>query len=146
MAKKHLVVEWLSWLACKRDFINSTIIETQKDIPNTLLSLKLLEQKAHELVGEGVHLPPPPPLDNVVGSKSLRSGRVKQLNLVTELSHAGSRIHKISSALSKVIFDGGRGHSNSTFYSLKLCVVINFSLHHCVLCLSFVAVLYSMYT
>ena len=55
MAKKHLVVEWLSWLACKRDFINSTIIETQKDIPNTLPSLKLLEEKAHELVGEGVH-------------------------------------------------------------------------------------------
>ena len=28
VAKKHLVVEWLSWLPCKRDFINSTILET----------------------------------------------------------------------------------------------------------------------
>ena len=28
IAKKHLVAEWLSWLPCKRDFINSTILET----------------------------------------------------------------------------------------------------------------------
>ena len=28
MAKKHLVVEWLSWLPCKSDFIISTILET----------------------------------------------------------------------------------------------------------------------
>ena len=41
---------------------------------------------------------------------------------------------------------GGAGHSNSTFYSAKLCVMINFSLHHNVLCLSFVVVLYSMYS
>ena len=40
----------------------------------------------------------------------------------------------------KVIGDEGRGrrHSNSTFYSVKLCVMINFSLHHNVLCLRFV--------
>ena len=69
-------------------------------------------------------------------------------NLVTELGHAGSRIHKFSSTLLKVIGDAGRGrgHSNSTFYSVKLCVVINFSLQHNVLCLSFVVVLYSMYS
>ena len=65
---------------------------------------------------------------------------------------AGSRIHKISSALSKVIGDwgggggGGGGHSASTFYSVKLCVMINFSLCHNVLCFSFVLVLYSMYS
>ena len=41
---------------------------------------------------------------------------------------------------------GGREHSNSTFYSVKLCVMINFSLNHNVLCLSFVVVLYSMYS
>ena len=35
---------------------------------------------------------------------------------------------------------------DSTLYSLKLCVMINFSLHHNVLCLSFVVVLYSMYS
>ena len=45
------MVEWLSWLPCKRDFINSTILETYEDIPNTLPSLKLLEQSVDELVG-----------------------------------------------------------------------------------------------
>ena len=75
MAKKHLVVEWLSWLPCKRDFIISTVLETYKDIPNTLPSLKLLEQRVHELVGGG-GVPLNPALDSVVGSKRLRSGRV----------------------------------------------------------------------
>ena len=67
--------------------------------------------------------------------------------MVTELGYAGSRIHKISSTLSKVTGDGGGGgggrgggrgggHSNSVFYSVKLCVMINFSLQHNVLCLS----------
>ena len=41
---------------------------------------------------------------------------------------------------------GGEGHSNSAFYCVKLCVMINFSLHHNVLCLSFVVVLYSTYS
>ena len=31
-------------------------------------------------------------------------------------------------------------------YSVKLCAMFNFSLHHNVLCLSFVVVLYSMYS
>ena len=62
------MVEWLSWLPRKRDFINSTILEIWKDIPNTLPSLKLLEQRVHEL--EGGPLTPPPPLDN----KRFRSG------------------------------------------------------------------------
>ena len=46
--------------------------------------------------------------------------------------HAGSRIHKISSTLPKIIGDwggGGGGHSTSALYSVKLCVMINFSLH-----------------
>ena len=63
--------------------------------------------------------------------------------------HAGSRIHKISSTLSKIIGDGGGGggvHSASALYSVKLCVIINFSLRHNVLCFSFVVVLYSMYS
>ena len=70
MAEMHLVVEWLSWLPCKRDFINSNILETQKDIPNTLPSLKLLEQRVHELVVGQLN---PPPLDNVTlwGAKGL---------------------------------------------------------------------------
>ena len=58
----------------------------------------------------------------------------------------GSRIHKISSTLSKVIGDGGGGHYASAFYSVKLCVMIKFSLCHNVLCFSFVVVLYSMYS
>ena len=67
------------------------------------------------------------------------------------LCHAGSRSHKISLTFSKVIGDWGgggegRGHSASTFYSVKLCVMINFSLRHNVLCFSFVVVLYSMYS
>ena len=58
--KKYLVVEWLSWLPCKRDFINSTVLETYEDIPNTLPSLKLLEQRVHELVLRSTEPPPPP--------------------------------------------------------------------------------------
>ena len=71
------MVKWLPWLPCKRDFNNSTVLETYKDIPNTLPSLKLLEQRIHELVGGGGGGPLNSPLDNVVGSKRLRSGRVK---------------------------------------------------------------------
>ena len=33
---------------------------------------------------------------------------------------------------------GGGGHSASAFYSVKLCVMINFSRRHNVLCFSFV--------
>ena len=70
MAKKHLVVEWLSWLPYKSGFINSNILETSKDRPNTPPSLKLLEQRVHELVGGSTETPPPP-LDNVKGAKTL---------------------------------------------------------------------------
>ena len=41
---------------------------------------------------------------------------------------------------------GGDGHSASAFYSVKLCVMINISLCHNVLCFSFVVVLYAMYS
>ena len=74
--KKHLVVEWLSWLPCKYDFINSTILEAYKDITSTLPSLMLLEQRVHELVGGSLNPP-----DNIVGSKSLRSGRVRMYSM-----------------------------------------------------------------
>ena len=66
------------------------------------------------------------------------------------LCDAGNRIHKILSTLSKVIGDwgggGGGGITAFAFYSVKLCVMINFSLHHNVLSFSFVVVLYSMYS
>ena len=46
--------------------------------------------------------------------------------------------------------EGGRGEGHSAsafaFYFVKLCVMINFSLRHNVLCFSFVVVLYSMYS
>ena len=62
------------------------------------------------------------------------------------LCHAGSRIHNILSTLSKVIGDRGGGGGGGGFYSVKLCVMINFILHHNVLCFSFVVVLYFMYS
>ena len=46
------MIEWLSWLPYKSSFINSNILETTKDRPTP--SLKLLEQRVHELVGGGV--------------------------------------------------------------------------------------------
>ena len=64
----------------------------------------------------------------------------------------GAGFIKFKKTFSEVIGDGGGGaegggeeHSNSTFYSVKLCVMINFGLHHNVLCLGFVVVLYSIY-
>ena len=55
------------------------------------------------------------------------------------LGQAWSRIHKSLNFINsfKVIGDGG--HSISAFYSVKLCVTINFSF-------SFGVVLYSMYS
>ena len=74
------MVEWLSWLPYKSGFSNSKILETSKDRPNTPPSLKLLEQRVHELVlGSTDH---PSPLNNVVRSKGLdqeglrRSGHI----------------------------------------------------------------------
>ena len=61
IAKKYLVVEWLSWLPYKSGFINSNIFETSKDRPNTPPSLKLLEQTVHELVRGSTEPPPPIP-------------------------------------------------------------------------------------
>ena len=40
----------------------------------------------------------------------------------------------------------GEGHSTLAFNSVELCIMINFSLRHNVLCLSFVVALYSMYS
>ena len=47
-----------------------------------------------------------------------------------------------------LVMGGGEGGTPTpVFYSVKLCVMmINFSLQHNVLCLSFVVVLYSMYS
>ena len=41
---------------------------------------------------------------------------------------------------------GGGGREHSAFYSVNMCVMINFSLRHNVLCFSFVVVLYSIYS
>ena len=45
-----------------------------------------------------------------------------------------------------LVMGGGGGGSASALYSVKLCVMINFSLRHNVFCFSFVVVLYSMYS
>ena len=47
---------------------------------------------------------------------------------------------------SLVMGGGGGVWAHSAFYSVKLYVMINFSLRHNVLCFSFVVVLYSMYS
>ena len=77
---KHLVVEWLSWLPYKSGFINSNILESSRDIHNTPPCLKLLEQRVYELVGGGGGSSTEPPLDNFVGSKRFKSGRVNTFN------------------------------------------------------------------
>ena len=69
------------------------------------------------------------------------SNRVKWLNLVM----LGAGLIKFCKLFQKLLIMGGRRHSNSTFYSVKLCVIINFGLLHNAICLSFVVVLYSMY-
>ena len=58
----------------------------------------------------------------------------------------GAEFIKFPELFQKLLVTGGGGHSNSAFYSIKLCVMINFSHQHNVLCLSFVVVLYSMYS
>ena len=42
------MIEWLSWLPNKSDFINFNIFASLKDSPNTPPSLKFLEQGVHE--------------------------------------------------------------------------------------------------
>ena len=68
MAKKHLVVEWLSSLPYKSGLINSNLWKTSKDRSNIPTSLKLLAQRVHELVG-GVQWNPPQ--TTLGGAKSL---------------------------------------------------------------------------
>ena len=73
------MIEWLSCLPNKSDFINFGNLDTLKDSPNTPPDLKFLEQRVHELVGGRGQLNTSLPLDNVMGRKRLRSGRVKFL-------------------------------------------------------------------
>ena len=54
----------------------------------------------------------------------------------------GAGFKKFHKLFQKLLVMGREGHSNSTFYSVKLFAMINFSLHH----LSFVVVLFSMYS
>ena len=56
------------------------------------------------------------------------------------------KFHQLFQKLLVMGGGGGGGHSNFEYYSVKLCFMINFSLHHNVLCLSFVVVLYSTYS
>ena len=60
----------------------------------------------------------------------------------------GAGFIKFHQLFQKLLVIGGEGggHSNSAFYSVTLCVMINFSLLYNVFYLSFVVVLYSMYS
>ena len=70
--------------------------------------------------------------------------------LYGSICHAGSRIHKFfrfHPLFQKFLEMGvGMRHSKFVLYSVKSCAIISFSLRHNVLCFSFVAVLYSMYS
>ena len=87
--------------------------------------------------------PPPPP-------KKKNFDRVDEIHrffMNPALCHAGSKIHKVLSTLSKVIGDWGGGHFTSVFYSvIYLCAMINFSLRNNLLSFSFVVIFYSMYS
>ena len=63
IGKKHLVIEWLSWVPNNSGFINYNVSDTLADICSTPL----------ELVGGSSDFP----VDNFVGSKRFQSGRVK---------------------------------------------------------------------
>ena len=67
-----MVIDWLSWLSNNSAFINYNVLDTLTDSCSTPLSLKILQQRVHELV-EGCS---DYPVDNFVGSKRLKSGRV----------------------------------------------------------------------
>ena len=58
----------------------------------------------------------------------------------------GAGFIKFHQLFEKLLVMGGGGHSNSIFYFVKLCVMINFSLQYNVLCLGFVTILYSVYS
>ena len=58
----------------------------------------------------------------------------------------GAVFIKFHQLFQKLLVMGGRGTLYFSFYSVELCVMMNFSLRHNVLCLSFVVVLYSMYS
>ena len=71
LARKYLVIERLWTLPYKRGFINSNILETWKDRPNTPPSLKVLKERIHKLVGVHWHPPPPPGKTTLWRTKSL---------------------------------------------------------------------------
>ena len=59
----------------------------------------------------------------------------------------GAGFKKFYQLFQKLLVMGeGEGHPNSAFYSVKLCVMINFCPQHIVLCLRIVVVLHSMYS
>ena len=57
IGKKHLVIEWLSWVPNNSGFISYNVLDTLTDICSTPLGLKILQQRVHELVGFAVTLP-----------------------------------------------------------------------------------------
>ena len=66
IGKKHLVIEWLSWVPNNSGFINHNVLDALTDICSTPLGLKRVGRGCSDF-----------PVDNFVGSKRLQSGRVK---------------------------------------------------------------------
>ena len=63
------------------------------------------------------------------------------LGQVWRRNHNIFKFHGVFQKLLVLGGGGGGGHTTSAFYYVKLCVMINFSHHHRVLCFSFVVVL-----
>ena len=72
IGKKHLVIDWLSWLPNNSAFISYNVLGTLTDSCSTPLNLKILQQMVHKSVGGCSDSPD----DNFVASKRLKSGRV----------------------------------------------------------------------
>ena len=92
----------------------------------------------YKIKGGEVVYPPPP--------RTITFDRVDEIQkffMNSSLGQVWSRIHKICKFQKLLVMEGGGGGALHFrfIYSVKLCVMINFNLHHNVLCFSFIAVL-----
>ena len=94
----------------------------------------------HRIKGGG-GVPPPSPTNNFD-----RVDEIQRFLWILLSVMLGAGFIKINKLFQRSLVIGGHSASTSAFYSVKLCVMINFSLRHNVLCFSFVVVLYSMYS
>ena len=74
--QKHYYVNQLLWKP-EKTFINSTGFLPLIDSSNGLPTLKFVQSTVFEIMGRGLAPPSPPPFVEGVGTKYLRTGRVK---------------------------------------------------------------------